>query len=210
VARQVSVWAQPALIPLLQTLPGDYHFLPLHDGTPDARYDVDIESMELAHALRITLDTLPADVPYLHVPPAPRMTEAFSVGLLARAGDWDARRSVPSWRMAELARTPGVAAFSLQLGEPIPGATDLSTTDIWMLARRLRALDLVITVDTMLAHLAGALGVPTWTLLPMPADWRWLTDRSNSPWYPSLRLFRQARPGDWDSVFAAVHSELGA
>jgi hypothetical protein len=209
-ARAVSVWAQPALIPLLRTLPGRYHLLPLHDGTPEVEYDVDIESMEVAHVLRVTLDTLPAyPVPYLHVRPARRLgTTHFGVGLLARAGDWDPRRSVPSSAMAQLTGVPGVKAFSLQPGEPIPGALDISSERLCTLAMRLRALDLVITVDTMLAHLAGALGVPTWTLLPAEADWRWMTDRTDSPWYPSMRLFRQPHPGDWDTVLDAVRTAL--
>lgn len=207
-AREVIVWAQPALIPLLRTLPARLGFLPLHDGTPEVDYDVDLESMELAHALRITLETLPIDVPYLHVPPAPRLDAHFSVGLLARAGGWDARRSVPPEQLGELACLPGVAAFSLQLEEAIPGARDASTADLCTLATRLRALDLVITADTMLAHLAGALGVPTWTLLPAEADWRWMADRHDSPWYPSMRLFRQPRRGDWESVMRAVRNAL--
>jgi hypothetical protein len=208
IAQSVTVWAQPALIPLLQTLPARLHFLPLHDGTPEVDYDVDVESMELAHALRISLETLPRDVPYLHVPPEPRLSPDFSVGLLARAGGWDTRRSVPTAQLSELARLPGVHAVSLQLDEPIPGARDWSTPDLCTLARRVQALDLVITVDTMLAHLAGALAVPTWVLLPAEADWRWMTDRDDSPWYPTLRLFRQPAPGDWSSVLAAVSDAL--
>ena len=68
----------------------------------------------------------------------------------------------------------------------------------------INALDLVITVDTAVAHLAGALGKPVWVLLPMCADWRWLTERSDSPWYPTMRLFRQTRWGDWDQVVQKV------
>ena len=70
------------------------------------------------------------------------------------------------------------------------------------------ALDLVITVDTSVAHLAGALGRPVWTLLPFALDWRWLLERDDSPWYPTMRLFRQPRPGDWTSVMARVQIEL--
>jgi ADP-heptose:LPS heptosyltransferase len=72
----------------------------------------------------------------------------------------------------------------------------------------MRALDLVITVDTMTAHLAGALGQRTWTLLPVHADWRWLLQRDDSPWYPTMRLFRQKAPMKWDEVIAEVESEL--
>jgi ADP-heptose:LPS heptosyltransferase len=70
-------------------------------------------------------------------------------------------------------------------------------------------LDLVITPDTMTAHLAGALAIPTWTLLPAEADWRWMSERDDSPWYPTMRLFRQPSPGDWLSVLARVRAELG-
>jgi ADP-heptose:LPS heptosyltransferase len=75
-------------------------------------------------------------------------------------------------------------------------------------AKLLRALDLLITVDTMPAHLAGALGVPVWTLLCAEADWRWLEKREDSPWYPTMRLFRQKTAGDWDGVIAELVGEL--
>jgi ADP-heptose:LPS heptosyltransferase len=80
--------------------------------------------------------------------------------------------------------------------------------DVLAAARVMRALDLVITIDSMPAHLAGALGVPVWTLLPHAADWRWMDGRDRSPWYPAMRLFRQPRPGDWDAVVARVAGEL--
>jgi ADP-heptose:LPS heptosyltransferase len=73
----------------------------------------------------------------------------------------------------------------------------------------MRGLDLVISIDSMPAHLAGALGVPVWTLLHADPDWRWMLDRDDSPWYPTMRLFRQERPGDWGSVIARVAAELG-
>jgi ADP-heptose:LPS heptosyltransferase len=69
-------------------------------------------------------------------------------------------------------------------------------------------MDLVISVDTMTAHLAGALGLPVWTLLPFEGDWRWMLDRTDSPWYPTMRLFRQPRPGDWESVVRDLQREL--
>jgi ADP-heptose:LPS heptosyltransferase len=84
-----------------------------------------------------------------------------------------------------------------------PALTDFAET-----AAAISALDLVITVDTAVAHLAGALGRPTWLLLPHVAEWRWMDDRADSPWYPSMRLFRQPVPGDWPAVMAAVGQAL--
>jgi hypothetical protein len=208
-AREVIVWAQPALLPLLAQMPGIGTLLPLHDGTPEVDYDVDIESMELPHALRTSASSLASRVPYLRVQPQPRYSERLSIGLLARAGDWDARRSVPDDLLTERLRSvPGSALFNLQLAPPLPNMPDLSSPDILTLAERLTGLDLVITADTMLAHLAGALGLRTWTLLPFEADWRWLKDRSDSPWYPSMRLFRQPRPGAWPAVLDDVAEAL--
>ena len=71
-------------------------------------------------------------------------------------------------------------------------------------------LDLVITADTSVAHLAGALGIPVWVVLPYDSDWRWLSDREDSPWYPTMKLFRQRKWGDWDEVFNRINGELGA
>jgi hypothetical protein len=164
--------------------------------------------MELPYALRTTLATLPAEVPYFAVPTAPRLSDRFSVGVVAQAGEWDPRRSVPTELIASLGSLPGVALFNLQPGATIPGAIDASAEDILVAASRVRALDLVVTVDTMMAHLAGALGVPTWTLLQADADWRWLEGRADSPWYPTMRLFRQPRAGEWEPVLREVLAAL--
>jgi hypothetical protein len=190
-------------------MPVPLRLLPLHDGVPDVDYDVDVEIMELAHALRVTLDTLPADVPYFHVPPAARPSPYFNVGVVAQAGDWDVRRSVPPDQLADaLGGVPGVAMFNLQLGGCIPGTRDLSTADVLLAAARVQALDLVVSVDTMMAHLAGALGVPTWTLLQAEADWRWMEQRTDCPWYPRMRLFRQQQQGDWAHLVHCVSEAL--
>jgi ADP-heptose:LPS heptosyltransferase len=110
--------------------------------------------------------------------------------------------------MATLANVPGIRTYNLQLGSAVPDAEDISTPDLLVLAARMRGLDLVVSVDTMTAHLAGALAVRTWTLLMANADWRWMSGREDSPWYPTMRLFRQPRPGDWESVVARVRGAL--
>jgi hypothetical protein len=210
-ASEVTVWAQPALLPLLARLVGwQGRLLPLHDGAPDIEYDVDVESMEVPHALRITLDTLPAVVPYFDVAPAGRLSAPgrLKVGVVTGCGDWNPGRAIPPALLAPLAALRGVALYNLQPGATLPGAVDASSPDVLAAAACVRALDLVISADTMMAHLAGALGVPIWLLLPTDADWRWLEHRDDSPWYPTMRLFRQPHPGDWASVAERVIARL--
>jgi hypothetical protein len=121
--------------------------------------------------------------------------------------------------MAPLFVTPGARFYSLQAGPDredlrrlsVP-ITDLNDPSACVLdtAKQLNGFDLVITVDTMVAHLAGGMGIPVWTLLPFQCDWRWMLARDDSPWYPTMRLFRQTRPGDWavamDRVVDSLHS----
>jgi hypothetical protein len=213
-AAAVYVWAQPALLPLLHTMQGSGQVLALHDGTPDVAYDVDVEVMELPHVFRTTLATIPAEIPYLHVEPAPLLRQGqLAVGLAWRAGEWDARRSIPFVLLKPLWDVPGIKWYILQRGPGLtewcagfgilPGASNLCEE-----AHFIRALDLVISVDTMPAHLAGALGVPVWTLLPVQADWRWMEDRDDSPWYPTMRLFRQGQDGAWEPVITHVAAAL--
>jgi glycosyl transferase family 9 (putative heptosyltransferase) len=212
--RHLVVWAQPALIDLLRTMDADFELLPLHDGTPDVDYDVDVESMELAHIFRTTLATIPHDVPYLHVAPAPLpVTSSLRVGIAWRGGDWNGTRSIPFDTLRPLLTTAGVRFYALQLDIRPNETDDRITADDRRLtingtAELIRALDLVISVDSMPAHLAGALGVPAWTLLPRDADWRWMENRSDSPWYPTMRLFRQQSGRDWRPVIDAVADAL--
>ena len=220
VARSVVVWAQPPLVEILRSASGVDHVLPLHDGSPEEGYDLDLELMELPHVFRSTLETLPARVPYLQVPPVPapfalhgESAPRYRVGLVWQAGDWDARRSVPVSLLATLAEIPGVTLHALQRGRalsewrdefgPISGSDGVVGT-----AQVMQALDLVVSVDSFPAHLAGALGRPVWTLLHSAPDWRWMHEREDSPWYPTMRLFRQPRPGDWTSVVAKVAAAL--
>jgi hypothetical protein len=224
-ASRVIVWAQPALMPLIAGADGVDEVLPLHDGDCPAAYDVDVEIMELPHILRANAGSLGARVPYLHPPPlaGERLDgepgAQRRIGFVWQAGGWDPRRSIPTPMLADLlerlARAPGIALFLLQRGLParelaaLP-ARDIGSDDAVVTAARMRKLDLVVSVDTMAAHLAGALGVPTFTLLHRDCDWRWMDGRSDSPWYPTMRLFRQSRADDWNGLIAAVEQALAA
>lgn len=213
---EVIVSAQAELIPLLQTMPAiDRLVAQDGDGQPP-RYDVDIEIMELPYALRTSQSTIPAETPYLHVPKSTLPTgERLAVGIVWAAGDWDRRRSIPLPQLAPVASVSGVKLFAFQRGVAL-GQTEhlpinhLNWSDVVHEAALLRALDLLISVDTMPAHLAGALGVPVWLLLHAHADWRWMKERDDSPWYPTMRLFRQSHEGMWQSVLERVAAELRA
>ena len=214
IAAEVIVWAQPSLIPLLRTVSGIDQLLPLHDGSPEVEYDVDLELNELPYLFRTTIASVPADVPYIFVEPASLVrTGRLQVGLIWQSGDWDNRRSIPFSEIKRLSHAPGIEWHILQRDALAAGwdgklgvisGGDNPFDD----ARIMRALDLVITADTMTAHLAGALGVNTWTLIPFEADWRWLLDRTDTPWYPTMRLFRQREEGKWDCVIDGVSAEL--
>jgi len=214
VAQEVIVWVQPSLMELVKTARGVDNAIPLHDGTPDVDYDVDIEVMELVHALRIQPDTIPIEVPYLFPPQkaARSLGPGFNVGIVWEAGGWDPRRSIPAPHIAQLARVSGITLHSLQRGPAQKlvsqiTASDISTDDVCETARRIRQLDLIVCVDTMVAHLAGALGAPVWLLLHARCDWRWTAGLA-SVWYPTMRVFRQAKPDDWSSVIASVRESL--
>lgn len=223
-AHSVAVEAQPCLLPLLSGLPGiaSLHAL----DAPPSGFDVAIESMELPHALRLSLADLPGPVPYLAtsaeaLPPAVlpgRRANRLRVGVVWAAGDWRRERSLPPHLLSPLAelpidlvalqmgparRDPAAAGLARRFAASLPQQAAIAET-----AALLRELDLVVTVDTMIAHLAGALGRPVWTLLDTDADWRWMRCRSDSPWYPTMRLIRQSRPGDWAPVVAAVAAAL--
>jgi tetratricopeptide (TPR) repeat protein len=193
--------------------PGDTAF-----GHHALRADMQCPLQSLPRAFRTRLETIPAEIPYLR-PTSESLTQwtsrlsqttARRVGLVWAGNPnhgKDRQRSIALDQLAALWRVPGIAWFSLQAG---PRAADLSTmppgvvtdlsqdlVDFNETAAALCNLDLLITVDTSVAHLAGALGRPVWLLLPFAPDWRWLLGRSDSPWYPTMRLFRQHVPGDW-------------
>jgi hypothetical protein len=214
IAAETIVWAQPALLPLLRTAAGIDRLLPLHDGSPDVEYDVDVESMELAQVFRTTLATIPAAIPYLHVEGGPlvKRGERLTVAIARQAGIWDPKRAIPLPALGPLAAVPGVRVLLIHAEqEPLPHAAfehAAGTDTVVGTAALMRAVDLVISADSMPAHLAGALGVPVWTLLRRTADWRWMERRDDSPWYPTMRLFRQDREGDWTAPVARVAAAL--
>jgi hypothetical protein len=217
IAREVVVWGQPALLPLLATAPGVDRVLPLHDGTPEVNFDCDVEIMELAHALRIDEQSIRCAVPYVFVDEHGARLSALgrelSIGVVWRAGNWDERRSIPINLLSALSHVSGARLFSLQCGPAaaeasrIPAA-DIASSDVERTAVTLRRLDLLISVDTFAAHLAGALGVRVWLLLHADCDWRWMQDRTDTPWYPTMRLFRQRSAGDWPALIEEVMAAL--
>lgn len=213
VASEVIVWAQPALLELLKTVNGIDKLLPLHDGIPEAEFDVDVEIMELPHIFRTTLDAIPSEIPYLHVNPRQITDEHLTVGLVWQAGDWDQSRNVPFDLFKSVFETNGIQFYILQAGPYAAGwesglgiyPGELNLPEY---AKVIKSLDLLISVDSMPAHLAGALNVPVWLLVKANADWRWMENRTDSPWYPSMRIFRQVKQGDWNEVIKNVIIEL--
>jgi hypothetical protein len=217
---------------LLASLPGVDEFATAGVAAP--HFDVYAPLASLPNILGTTLETIPADVPYLFADPslAERWKSSITDGSqsdkpvkvgIAWQGSLkhprDNERSVPLELFRPLVEVPGVRLFSLQKG---PGSEQLAAAD-WAgnvielgsrcedyadTAAAIENLDLVITVDTSVAHLAGAMGKPTWVVLPLVPDWRWMLARDDSPWYPTMQLFRQREDGNWGKVFERVHSAL--
>lgn len=227
---RLIVAVQPALLPLLQQS-GYSEVAPRSNPLPPC--DVQIPLMSLPHALGTELANIPRDVPYLKADPervahwrqALSAHQGFKVGIA-----WQGRasfradrfRSIPLREFAPLADVAGVRLISLQKGHGSEQISELEGKfDVVDLGSQLdmegafldtaavmQSLDLVVTSDTAMAHLAGALGVPVWVLLSAAPDWRWLLRTSQSPWYPTMRLFRQTKLGNWAGVMAAVAAEL--
>ena len=218
---RVILEVYPPLSRLLSSLPGVDQVVAQGDPLPD--FDLHCPLMSLPRLLHTTLETLPLP-PYLSADAAAVTrwsrrvgdSPALRTGLVWSGGPHAGRRSMPFGEIAPLLAIPGIQWFSLQVGERsadlagTPAIDDLAPGlgDFAETAAALMNLDLVITVDTAVAHLAGALGRPTWVLLSYDGDWRWLVDRDDSPWYPVSRLFRQPRDGDWAGVVAQVAAAL--
>jgi len=227
---KVLLECQPALLRLLEGVAGVDQAVAA--GAPLPPFDVQAPLLSLPGLVGTTLQTIPANIPYLRADPelVVRWREeleplrGFKVGILWQGStghENDRQRSVPLEQLAPLAGLEEVRLYSLQVGAGTEqlaqsgqrlGVIDLGSRfdprSLGDAAAVLPSLNLVVTVDTALAHLAGGLGVPVWVSLPLPPDWRWLLERSDSPWYPTMRLFRQRRPGDWAEVFERIAAEL--
>jgi TPR repeat len=242
----------PILLPVLARCPGIDRLVP---KGPEAVKAGSVQALllSLPGIFKTTLDTIPADVPYLFADPAQvefwreklAQLPGFKVGILWQGSPLHPRdhlRSVPVTEFAPLAHVEGVHLFSLQVDvgreqlaaavdrgawtvnrEPCVGprstvhgprstvidlGDDLAADPFAETAAAMKNLDLVVTIDTAVAHLAGALGVPVWVALPFGNDWRWLQGREDSPWYPTMRLFRQRKRGDWQEVFQRMADAL--
>jgi Flp pilus assembly protein TadD len=228
---RVILQAQRPLLDLLRSLGGVGELVAARQTAP--RFDVQAPLLSLPGILGTRLETIPAIVPYLTAEPTrvARWAERIDATAGRRVGlvwagnprHWrDRMRSLPTRQLLKLlthGSTPDDTRwFSLQVGA---AAADLATlaparvidlapllTDFAETAAAIMTLDLVISVDTSVAHLAGALGKPVWLLLPFSPDYRWLLGRADSPWYPTMRLFRQPSPGAWEPVIADVAAAL--
>ena len=193
-------------------------------GAPLPDVDVQLPVLSLPHRCRVSPETLPVDIPYIPLFPGAALDlgpeKDLNIGV-AWAGrpthKNDANRSISLETLRPLFDVPAVGWISLQVDERHNEADDFGLPlmdlrpkieDFADTATAIAGLDLVITVDTAVAHLAGALGKEVWILLPYAPDWRWLLEREDSPWYPSARLLRQPAPGDWNSVIGRVAQDL--
>jgi hypothetical protein len=225
------VVADPLLHPLIRQLHPGLKLVGRWDRCPPFAAYCPLSGLPRLHGT--TIDTIPARIPYLQVDPAraenwrARLDELVQpctrrIGI-AWAGrpthNNDLNRSISLAAFAPIAGLDGITLVSLQKGAAVRAIADYSgpaplinlgaeISDFVDTAAIIEARDLVVTVDTAIAHLAGAMGKPVWILLPYAPDWRWLLDREDSPWYATARLFRQQCPGDWCSLMRRVAQEV--
>ena len=190
---------------------------------PSISHDCHIPLLSLAGLFNTTAENVPGSIPYLQADSnhsaqwqGKMDTEDYKIGFVWATSGLDSRRDIPLEHCRSWFKIPGVRFFSLQKGASIHQlAPDLNITDLGNQLSDFRDtaavvanLDLIISVDTAVAHLAGAMGKPIWVLLPFGADWRWPPDRSTTPWYPTATLFRQDQPGSWRKVQTDVYEAL--
>jgi Flp pilus assembly protein TadD len=221
---RITLECPPFIASLLEGVLGLERIIWTGDDLP-TDIDAEISIMSLPHRFGTELDTIPADIPYIF-PDADkvdawreRLGPGKKIGLAWQGNPSfpnDSKRSFPLAALAPLFTIPGSLFLSLQKEhgreqlEAFPQIIDLGPLllDFGETAAIIANLDLFISCDTGLAHIAGAMGKPTWLALPYEPDWRWMVKRSDSPWYPSLRLFRQPSEGDWTSVFQNMAKAL--
>jgi hypothetical protein len=220
------IWElSPAVIDIARCAYGVEHVLSWGAECVAGRdWDVQIEVMELPYLFRTTVADLPIATRYVRLPDAiiSRVAKEIGpgerprVGVVWGAGAWNESRSIPFHLLRPLFKLDDCEFWNLQGGPrraeaerttPLR-ATAACNDGILCLAGVISQLDLVLTVDTLAAHLAGALGIPAWLMLQHAADWRWMASRTESPWYPSIRVFRQPSPGAWDHVVRALAERL--
>jgi Tfp pilus assembly protein PilF len=229
--RDIVVAVSPELHPLLRQVDANVQLFDRWDRCPDFSAYCPLSGLPRLHGT--TLASIPSRVPYLWADPRrkaawrARMKELLQPGFCRIGIAWagrpthvnDGNRSAGLAAFAPIAELDGVALISLQKGSAQSAIAEYFRCapllnlgavigDFMDTMAILENLDLIVTVDTSLAHLAGAMGKPVWILLPYAPDWRWLVGRSDSPWYPTARLFRQARPGDWVGVGHEVRAAL--
>jgi len=226
--KKVVFEVQQPLVKLISTCPGIDKVIPLGSNTQE--FDIHIPLLSLPGIFDTDLKNIPCHVPYLSLPDGHKIDNSLirkernklKVGIVWAGNPInknDRNRSCPVSHFIELGECADVVLFSLQKGSQgqdlsryrVEGkVVDLSDilNDFSDTAAALEELDLIITVDTAMAHLAGALGKQVWILLPFYPDWRWMLNRDDSPWYPSMRLFRQIKHGDWGQVFSQVKKSL--
>jgi Flp pilus assembly protein TadD len=211
---RILIECQPELVRLLRQLEGVSQWIPRGAALP--HFDTWCPLMSLPFIFRTTLECIPMPIP-LHSKTYPRQARR-KVGLVwagrSEHGN-DRNRSIPFSMFQPLLDTADIQFFSLQKGRGAVAVANKNLVDrthqlhdFADTAALISELDLVISVDTAVAHLAGTMGKPVWLMLPFSPDWRWMLNRNDSPWYPSMRLFRQSRPGDWRDVLRRVAMEL--
>ncbi|KPQ38668.1 MAG: Glycosyltransferase family 9 (heptosyltransferase)/TPR repeat [Phormidium sp. OSCR] len=223
-AEGVRVWlrVRPPLLRLFQGLPGCDRLFSTDDPIP--AWDAHALLMSLPYLRQTTPETIPAKVPYLHLsphcrPPFPKAPTGYKkVGLVWRGSPTHRKDGDRSCSLAEFQRwfeLPQIQFYSLQKPPQTEEAEAIAAEarlidlapllrDFWDTAAMIQELDLVISVDTAVAHLAGALGKPAWVVLAQTPDWRWGLQGDRSPWYPTLRLFRQSQRGQWTDVMTTI------
>lgn len=227
---KVTLECNELLYELFKSVQGiDELVINVDDAHSNPYYDFNISLLSLPHYFKTKLDSIPARVPYITAPDEKKkewrkklgIENVFKIGLVWGGNPdhgKDDKRSIPLNDFLILSTIEGIKLFSLQKGKPlnqikrtylqIENLSEKGQNTFVDTASIIENLDLVISVDTSVAHLAGAMGKPVWMLLPYYSDWRWLTSRDDSPWYPTMKLFRQTEPGRWDKVLLSIVTEL--